>query len=50
MTAETRPIKVFYSYSYRDKKLRAKLETCLSALKQEGIILYFFIGLIIIYF
>src|SRR5512144_3255261 len=38
MTADTRSIKVFYSYSHKDKKLRAKLETCLSALKQEGVI------------
>lgn len=38
MTADTRPIKIFYSYSHKDKRLRDKLETYLSALQQEGVI------------
>lgn len=38
MPSENKPIKVFYSYSHKDKKLRGKLETSLSALQREGVI------------
>jgi len=38
MTANTRPIKVFFSYSHKDRKLLEKLKTHLSLLQREGLI------------
>lgn len=32
------PIKLFYSYAHRDERLRKRLETHLSALRQQGVI------------
>ena len=34
--ATSRPIRVFYSYSHKDEKLRDKLETHLSLMKRNG--------------
>lgn len=36
--AMDKPVEVFYSYSHKDEKLREKLETHLSMLKNEGVI------------
>jgi formylglycine-generating enzyme required for sulfatase activity len=38
MTADTKPIKVFYSYSHKDRKRRETLGTHLSLLQREGLI------------
>src|SRR2546421_4956954 len=39
MTQEApQPIELFYSYSHRDEQLRKRLETHLSALRQQGVI------------
>jgi hypothetical protein len=39
MTQETpQPIELFYSYSHRDEQLRKRLETHVSALRQQGVI------------
>ncbi|GHO98840.1 hypothetical protein KSF_088880 [Reticulibacter mediterranei] len=39
MTQEaSHPIELFYSYSHRDEQLRKRLETHLSALRQQGVI------------
>jgi hypothetical protein len=39
MTQETpQPIELFYSYAHRDEQLRKRLETHLSALRQQGVI------------
>lgn len=32
------PVKIFYSYSHKDKKLRAQLETYLAGLRRKGLI------------
>lgn len=33
------PIEIFYSYSHKDEKLRSKIETHLSLLKQQGLVI-----------
>lgn len=35
---ETKPITVFYSYAHKDERYRLRLETCLSTLKRQGLI------------
>jgi TIR domain len=34
----SQPIELFYSYAHRDERLRKRLETHLSALRQQGVI------------
>lgn len=35
----SKPVEIFYSYSHKDEKLRNKLETHLSLLKQQGLVI-----------
>src|ERR1700726_1357463 len=35
---ELQPIELFYSYAHRDERLRKRLETHLSVLRQQGVI------------
>lgn len=37
--SSNKPIEIFYSYSHKDEKLRDKLETHLSLLKQQGVLI-----------